>query len=120
VQERTREALTDFLEFADQAKRLVAGGRQAWDADEVRRLAGEAIVHKIGEAVARVTRDAEFVAAHPQVAWAAMKGMRNVVAHEYNSIDYAIVWNALEKDLPREASFVRAILEDCEDVADQC
>jgi uncharacterized protein with HEPN domain len=72
-------------------------------------------VHKIGEAVARVSRDCEFVNANPQVAWATMKGMRTIVAHEYNAIDddidYDIVWNALEVGLPREAALVRSILE---------
>lgn len=39
-----------------------------------------------------------------------MKGMRNVIAHEYGIVDYDIVWNALRSDLPREASEVRRIL----------
>ena len=28
-------------------------------------------------------------------------GMRNVLAHGYDVVDYRIIWNALESDLPR-------------------
>lgn len=107
-QERVRETLRDLLEFADTAARLVRRGRAAYDADEMLRLAAESIVHKVGEAVSRLPDD--FVAAHPTVSWRVMKGMRNRVADEYRAIDYAIVWGTLERDLPKDAAAVRAIL----------
>ncbi|MXG91013.1 HepT-like ribonuclease domain-containing protein [Nocardioides flavescens] len=96
------------MEFADTAARLVRRGRAAYDADEMLRLAAESIVHKVGEAVSRLPDD--FVAAHPTVSWRVMKGMRNRVADEYRAIDYAIVWGTLERDLPKDAAAVRAIL----------
>jgi uncharacterized protein with HEPN domain len=86
----------------------VERGRDAYDADEIHRLAAEAIMHRIGEAVARLGDD--FIAAHPAVHWRPMKGMRSVVAHEYGAIDYALVWNTLAHDLPREAVEVQRIL----------
>jgi uncharacterized protein with HEPN domain len=103
-----RQTLDDFLEFAETGARLVARGRDAYDADEMLRLAGEAILHRIGEAVARLGE--EFIRAHPTVAWRRMKGMRNLLAHDYGAVDYNIVWNALAHDLPREAGAVRRIL----------
>ena len=106
---RTRRTLGDFLEFADTGGRLVARGRAAYDADEMLRLAAEAILHRIGEAVARLSDD--FTKAHPQVSWRPMKAMRNLVAHEYGAVDYNIVWNALESDLPREAVEVQRLIE---------
>lgn len=76
------------------------------------RLAGEALLHKIGEAVARLDRDdLALVAAHPEVNWRAMKGIRNLVAHDYGAVDYEIVWAALEGDLPREAAHIGRILD---------
>ncbi len=103
-------ALDDLEDFVEQAARLVSRGKPAWDADEFLRLAGEAVIHRIGEAVARLDRDdPELVAAHPEISWRAMKGMRNVVAHQYGSIDHQILWNALAISLPVEASRLRAI-----------
>ncbi len=107
---RTRRTLQDFLEFAETGSRLVARGRGAYDGDEMARLAAEAIVHRVGEAVARL--DDAFIQAHPGVSWRPMKAMRNLVAHDYGAVDHDLVWNALERDLPAEAAEVRRILAD--------
>lgn len=109
VDDTTRQTLQDFLGFAGTAQRLVARGQVAWDADEFLRLAGAAVLHRIGEAAARL--DDDLTSAQPTVRWRAMKGMRNVIAHEYGVVDHEIVWNALSSDLPREAHEVRRILD---------
>lgn len=72
------------------------------------RLATESILHKIGQAVARLPE--EFIAAHPQVAWRAMKATRTLVPHRYDQIDYEILWVALARQLPAEAERVRSLL----------
>lgn len=109
--DRTSRTLQDFLDFAEAASRLVARGRDAYDADEMLRLAAEALVHRIGEAVARLDRDdPELVGAHPDVSWRAMKGMRNLVAHHYGAIDDDIVWTTLVRDVPREAALIAQIV----------
>jgi len=33
--------------------------------------------------------------------WGQMKGMRNIVAHHYGSIQLSIVWNTVKEDIPR-------------------
>lgn len=106
--DRTAATLKDLIRFTDAAARLVAGGKSVYDSDEAVRLAAEAILHKIGEAVARLPD--EFVAAHPDVAWRSMKATRNIVAHHYQ-VDYEIIWNALVSRLPAEADRIRLILE---------
>lgn len=102
------QTLRDFLEFAETGSRLVARGRKAYDEDEMLRLAAEAILHRIGESVARLSDN--VIEAHPQVNWRPMKGMRNVVAHKYGAVDHNIVWNALTDRLPAEGAEVQSIL----------
>ena len=53
-----------------------------------------------------------FVAAHPDVAWRSMKATRNIVAHQYDHLDYEIIWNALARQLPVEADRIRMVFED--------
>jgi uncharacterized protein with HEPN domain len=101
--------LKDLLRFTDTASRLVARGKREYDADEALRLAAEAILHKIGEAVARLPDD--FVDAYPDVSWRSMKATRNIFAHKYEQVDYEIIWNALAHRLPVEAQRVRQILD---------
>lgn len=99
--------LTDLLRFTDTAARLVARGRDSYDADEALQLAAEAILHKIGEAVARLPD--EFTGDHPEVAWRSMKAIRNIVAQAYDQVDYQIIWNAMAVRLPAEADRMRRI-----------
>jgi uncharacterized protein with HEPN domain len=108
LDERTSGTLRDLLTFADMAERLVARGKEKYDEDEAIRLAAEAILHKIGEAVSRLPD--EFTAAHPEVPWRAMKATRNIVAHKYEQIDYEIIWNGLAGRLPTEIQHIRAVV----------
>lgn len=103
-------ALGDFRGFAAQAARLVARGRAAFDSDEMLHLAGDAVVVKLGAAVARM--DERFVAAHPELSLRVVKDMRNLVAHEYDAIRPAIVWNALERELPVIDRLIAELLDE--------
>ena len=52
----------------------------------------------IGEAVRAM--DDDFKAAHSDVPWRSIVGMRNFIVHEYEEIDYDLVWKAVSIDLP--------------------
>lgn len=108
--ERTTRILHDLLAFSETASRLVARGKAAYDQDEAIRLAAEAILHKIGEAVSRLPD--EFVKAHPEVPWRAMKATRNLMTHSHEQVDYQIIWNAFAVRLPAESEHIRAILDE--------
>lgn len=110
LEERTRRALTDLLGFADEIRQYVISlGEQNFSSHRPTQLITEALLHRIGESVSRL--DDGFVAQHPAVEWQKMKGMRNVVAHEYGFIDYRIVWRALSNVLPNDAAAIESILE---------
>ncbi|MEV0333943.1 HepT-like ribonuclease domain-containing protein [Nocardia sp. NPDC050717] len=106
--ERTARSLRDFLAFSEMGARIVSGGRSAYDSDEITRLAAEAVLHRLGESVARLPE--EFIAAHPEVSWRGVKATRNLVAHNYDAVDHNILWNLLANRLPAEAAAVREIL----------
>lgn len=105
---KTQQTVRDLIGFADTASRLVARGKPAYDSDEAIRLAAEAVLHKIGEAVSRLPE--EFLEQHPHASWRAMRGMRNIVAHQCDQVDYELIWNALAHRLPREAETWRRIV----------
>jgi uncharacterized protein with HEPN domain len=39
-------------------------------------------------------------ARHPELSWRKIIGTRNVLAHEYGSIDYDILWTILSEGVP--------------------
>lgn len=53
---------------------------------------------QIGELARKLSP--EFVAEHPEQPWYKMRGMRNVVAHEYGTIDFETLWNTVTKNIP--------------------
>ncbi len=50
--------------------------------------------------------------AHPEIDWRRMAGFRNVLVHDYLSVDLEIVWNVIEKFLPDLQTHVKVILDD--------
>ena len=64
----------------------------------------------IGETANRILEDdAAFAARHATLPWAAMRGMRNRIAHGYFDIDMGIVWDTVRRDLPALIGQVAAI-----------
>ena len=51
----------------------------------------------IGEATYRLSDT--FVAAHPEIEWPEMRGMRNRVAHGYDAVKYDLVWKTIKNNL---------------------
>jgi uncharacterized protein with HEPN domain len=49
--------------------------------------------------------------AHPQVPWRLLRGVRNVVVHEYFGVDPAILWETVRGDLPPLLPRLEAVLE---------
>ncbi|MBI2854960.1 MAG: DUF86 domain-containing protein [Chloroflexi bacterium] len=63
----------------------------------------------IGEAARYVGPDLEEK--HPEVPWDRMRGMRNILAHEYFGVDLSILWQTVQHDLPPLVPLLRAVLE---------
>lgn len=58
-------------------------------------------IEVIGEACNNVTKHhAAFAAEHPSIPWGFAYEMRNALAHGYFNVDYALVWQTVEHDLP--------------------
>ena len=48
--------------------------------------------------------------AHPAVPWRTLRGMRNVVVHEYFGVDPTILWETVRGDLPPLEADLEAVL----------
>lgn len=63
----------------------------------------------IGEAARQVPPDVQE--RYPDVPWAQMRGMRNVVIHEYSTVSVRIIWQTIKENLLPLAPTSRHILE---------
>ena len=63
----------------------------------------------IGEAARHVP--GEVQAQYPEVPWADMIGMRNIVTHGYFGVDNEVIWRTVRDDLPPLHSNVERIID---------
>jgi uncharacterized protein with HEPN domain len=62
----------------------------------------------IGEAAAHVSDYIKEM--YPDVPWYKMRGMRNIMVHEYFGVDLDIVWDTARKSLPLVAEKIKKII----------
>jgi uncharacterized protein with HEPN domain len=63
----------------------------------------------IGEATKRLSN--EFREQYPMIPWRQMAGLRDVVIHDYDELDFDILWNVIHISLPDILPEVQAILK---------
>jgi uncharacterized protein with HEPN domain len=66
----------------------------------------------VGEMGARIMRrNPKFAEDHPEMPWKQMIGMRNRIAHDYDSIDINVVWEIAQGSLPALVREIPKILK---------
>lgn len=76
---------------------------QAFSSDSVYRNACALCILQIGELSGHLSED--FRKRHAQIPWREIRGMRNIVAHAYGSVDPASTWKTIEEDIPALKTF---------------
>lgn len=104
-----RERLADILEIIGNLERHRPESLDALKADEVLAAATVRWIEIIGEAAASVSF--ELRAAHPEVAWTDIIGMRNRLIHAYPTVNLTLVWGVIAEHLPVLRGQVESILE---------
>ena len=99
------DLLADLAQAADAAAELVSLGKRRWDTERPLRLAGEAIIGRLGDIATKLPD--EVIKATPEIPWREVKGMRIIAAHAYHRIDYEEVWVTLRDDVPRMDQAIR-------------
>lgn len=94
--------IEQMREAAVQASDYVAGmEREAFNGDKRTQQAVILNLLVLGEIAAKcIDNEAAFVADHPDLPWASMKGMRNRIAHGYFELDIRVVWETVQRALP--------------------
>ena len=104
-----RVRIEDILEAIDNIEHYVAGlDFDAFDADRKTVDAVERNLEIIGEATANLPD--EVLARWPEVPWRYMKGVRNLLAHEYFGVDVGIIWQTIQEDLPAITPLLHKVL----------
>ena len=109
--ERDAALLFDALSAARELRGFVTGvERNRFLRERALQLIAERELTVIGEAIGRLSE--QFCTSHPQIEWRKIRGLRNIVIHDYAKIDVEIIWSVISTELPALISFLETILPD--------
>lgn len=109
-----RLRIDDILEAIERIAQYTAGmTRETFSADDKTLDAVIRNIEVIGEAARHVLED--IVTQYPDVPWAEMRAMRNILIHEYFLISVPILWHTVTQNLTPLVSQLRRILSDHRD-----
>jgi uncharacterized protein with HEPN domain len=96
---KDKDRLLDILEAIENIQKRLTTGRDVFIQDELLQVWAVHHIQIIGEAAASISGDLR--ARHPQIPWADVISMRNVLVHEYFGIDLNEIWDTVTNDLPK-------------------
>ena len=91
-----------------------AGGREQFDSDEQVQIAIMHYISVIGEASKLHNIPKDFQVRHPEIPWREWVEQRNILVHNYDSINLNLVWRTATRDTPDLLSNISAILSSVE------
>lgn len=65
-------------------------------------------IEEIGEKASKISP--EFRQTHPEIRWKAIIGARHHLVHDYEGVDFNILWDVIQKDLPALAAQLEPLI----------
>lgn len=62
----------------------------------------------IGEATKRLSQT--FRQQHPEIPWREIAGMRDVIVHEYDQLDFDVIWDVVQNKLSSLQNLINPLL----------
>ena len=103
--------LRDIIDACDDCTEFVEGFEfPEFLHDRKTRQAVSRLIGIIGEAANQIPESIRLQA--PEIRWGTVIGMRNRLIHEYFAVDYGVVWNTIQEDLPPLRDRISQLLEE--------
>ena len=102
------EHIVGYCDQIEETIRRFGNDYGVFSTDAIYRNAAALCVLQIGELAGKLTD--EFRAEHPGAPWRQIRGMRNIVAHSYGTVDPEITWEILTEDIPKPKAYCCRII----------
>lgn len=66
-------------------------------------------LEQIGEIANKVTED--FEVKHTSIPWRAIYGLRNRIVHNYEGVNFVLIWDIISEDLPKLSVSLAGLLK---------
>ncbi len=106
-----RFALIGIMESIAQIETYLDGNHTLESFKSDPRTVDACLMHlvQIGEMVSRLSE--EFIEAHHGMEWFKIKGLRNIIAHDYFGIDLQEIHSVIEIHLPKLKDYIAPIIK---------
>jgi uncharacterized protein with HEPN domain len=114
MQPRDAAVLEHILEYCEDIERYllaVGGSFEAFLSESMCQHSIAFCILQIGELVGKLSDDLRS-STLKEINWTAIKGMRNIVVHDYGNVDLEEVWTAATRDAPTLKSFCKKLTDD--------
>ena len=102
-------AVQQMRDHGREAMALADGRRRVdLDLDRMLELSLTRLMEILGEAARRVPDD--FRARYPNVPWRQTTDLRNVLIHDYDTVDFDVLWRIVQERLPPLVRQLEAII----------
>ena len=96
---KDRITIQKIINYINEIEQYVKGMNASDFFDDKKTMSACAFaVSQIGELVGDVSD--EIKEKYTNIPWKSIKGMRNRIVHDYDSIDLSVLWNTIIKSLP--------------------
>ena len=111
--DRTPAYLWDMINAIDQLQTGLQGKTyEDYQTELLLQRGVERLLEILGEAARRIDRS--FHDQHPEVEWADIIGLRNVISHQYDELDLEQLWDILQNRLSPLRQKLQTLLEQME------
>ncbi len=113
IDERTRKILLAIIKHCnviEQTKNYFGDSYKEFEESSIYQNAILTPVTQIGELVKRLSN--EFRNKYTEIPWRNIAGMRDIVVHNYETIDKLILWNVADKETLKIKEFCIKILNE--------
>ena len=97
--ERILEHIGDYCEDIQDAVDLVERSYDRFITDKHSQYSIAFSIMQIGELVGKLSEELR-TSTKQEIDWPAVKGMRNIIVHDYGEVRLSIVWNVATLDIP--------------------
>ncbi len=97
--------LAHIAEALERVREYTKGGRKRFEATPMAQDAVLRNLQTLAESSQRLSK--ALRARHPQIAWSAIAGSRNVLVHDYLGLDMDLVWSIVRRNVPELLAMVK-------------
>lgn len=104
------EHVLDYCEDIEDMLRAISSSKETFFNNKQVQYSIAFSILQIGELVGRLTDDLRE-RTKQEIDWRAIKGMRNIIVHDYGEIRLQVVWDVATRDIPVLKAFCLRQLE---------